>query len=56
MDKEQFQSEINRLRRELYELRVEYKELLRKYREVSDELLLIKAGVPKEVGKYENKS
>jgi hypothetical protein len=44
MDKEQLQSEINRLRRELYELRVEYKELLRKYRKVSDELLLLKEG------------
>jgi archaellum component FlaC len=44
MNKEQLESEIKRLRSELFELKVEYKELLRKYRKVSDELILLKAG------------
>ena len=49
MNKEQLESEIKRLRSELFELRVEYKDLLRKYTKVSDELLLIKAGAPKQI-------
>lgn len=44
MDKEQLESENIRLKRELYELKVEYRELLKKYRKVSNELLLLKEG------------
>ena len=40
--KEQLEKEINRLRIELYELKIEYKELLRKYTKVSNELILLK--------------
>jgi len=44
MSKEQLESEIKRLRSELFELKVKYNELLRKYRKVSDELILLKVG------------
>ena len=41
--------ESDPLRPRLFELKVKYNELLRNYRKVSDELLIIKIGVPKEI-------
>lgn len=44
MSKEELELEIKRLRNELFELKVKYNELLRKYEKVSGELILLKAG------------
>lgn len=54
MNKEQLESEIKRLRSELFELKTKYNELLRKYNKVSNELLLIKVGKPKQIKEDNN--
>ena len=41
MNKEQLESEIARLRSELFELKIKYNELLRRYNKVSNELILL---------------
>ena len=52
MNKEQLESEIKRLRNELFELRVNYKELLRKYTKVYNELTLLKVDGVKNENKH----
>lgn len=44
MNKEQLELEIKKLRSELFELKVKYNELLRRYEKVSGELILLKVG------------
>lgn len=52
MSKEQLESEVKRLRSELFELRVEYNELLRRYTKVHNELILLKVDGVKNGNKH----
>lgn len=45
MEKE-YEKEINELKFELKQQELKYKELVKKYQRVSDELILLKAGKP----------
>ena len=54
MNKEQLESEVKRLKSELFELRIKYNELLRRYTKVHNELLLMKVGKPKQIKEDNN--
>ena len=48
MNKEELEVENKRLRTELFELKIQYKDLVRKYRKIHDEWLLMKVNQLKE--------
>lgn len=52
MSKEQLESEVKRLRSELFELKTKYNELLRRYTKVHNELTLLKVDGVKNGNKY----